>query len=221
MGHPRVFVVGVPHSGTTWCAALLAACGFDLGTDLRHADSGRSAWHGKEWRPAFELLSTASEALGMAGARDRPGWWVHEESRVEQVRQDYADRIRALEWPPLVKYPGSGAPHFWDLIDPGFVVIMVRDPVEWAHSMSLEPRMRMPFVQRPGQYRTACADIIDRTSHLPHTIVEFEKTARDVKEAWRCLSGVPGLRRETLSRAHRKVTVPAWVGQSRWRVQSR
>lgn len=221
MAHPLVFVVGVPHSGTTWCAALLAACGYDLGSDLHHADSGISPWHGKEWRPAFDLLGDASGALGMVGARDRPDWWVHDESQVKRVRWNYGDRIMTLQWPPLVKYPGSGAPHFWDLIQPGFVVIMVRDPVEWAHSMSLEPYMRIPFDQRVDQYQAACQDIIHRTQNRPHTVMEFESAAADAEEAWRCLSGVPGLRRETLSRAHREVTVPAWVGQSRRCVQSR
>lgn len=186
--------------------ALLTKCGYDTGTNLKHA-GGDSPWHGKEWWPAFEALSATARDMGVDGPKVRENWWTTDPEHVSAAREKHAAMLQGLDWPQLVKYPGHHAVHLWDIIDPDFVVIMMRNPENWAHAFRREN-----VTHDPDQLMQATDDLIERTQHRPYAVVDFEIATESVQVAWEQMQGVPRLSWPMLRAAHQDVTMPHWVG---------
>lgn len=210
MTPPRVFITGMGHSGTSWCAKLFAAAGFDLGSNLKHATPRQ----GSEWLPAWNLIVGSGVRMGASENPDRHYWWHIDESRYRPVRRDVAPRFADLNWPEVVKIPSTFPSLFWDLINPGHVVVMVRDPHEWARSTQANVSMAnaIPMSDRPAQYRLAIEEIRASLTGRAHTFVHFETAVSDPLYTRKRIGFLFDLDDIAFHALHVAVTRSDWVG---------
>lgn len=198
------------HSGTSWCTSLFAAAGFDLGHDL-HILTERQ---GYEWRPAMDLIVGAGVRMGGHARPDCHYWWRIDPSRYEAVRSEVKPRFAEMDWPEVVKIPGAFASLFWDFIDPGHVVLVVRDPYEWARSTQANGYMRqaIPMADRPEQYRALVDDILASLTGRPHSVLPFEDAIADAQYAYQRIGFLFDASVDEFVALHARVTHPEWVG---------
>lgn len=199
MAPPEVFITGLGHSGTSWCIDLFRTSGFGIGTELKHANAGQ----GREWLPAWRLINEAGPTA------DWTYQWCPDPEDAATKRDEVGPRLAELDWPEVVKVPGVNASAFWDYVQPGHVVVMIRDPEVWARRVATKPDVAMQ--DRPHQYRIAVDHIGRSLADRPHTFVEFERAVDDVDYAYRKLGPLCRLEKDAFTGAHEGLTQPDWV----------
>lgn len=199
MNPPDVFITGLGHSGTSWCIDLFQAAGFDIGSELKHANPGQ----GREWLPAWRLINEAGPVA------DWTYRWCPDPQDAAAKRDDIGPQLAELDWPPAVKIPGVNTSVFWDYIQPRHVVVMIRDPHVWANRVATKPDVAME--DRPRQYRIAVEHIQRSLASRPHTFVEFERAVGDADYAYRSLGELCHVGVDEFTEIHSQLNKPEWV----------
>ena len=209
---PNILVTGLGHSGTTYVMQLIEACGWDLGSPLFNTDERK----GLEWLPLQRLSVEIGEALGRTDKPVRPDWnWIDLERR-EEVRQDFKERIEALDCPPVVKCPDFGEHAVLSLLKPGHVIFMQRSLDDWTLSMRGNAHARRNLTSREIFHAGALGmglllDALE-TQNIPYKLVNYPRVARDVEYAWDRLGAVLEVDREAFEGAHAASSRPDWIG---------
>lgn len=131
MDRPRVFITGNPGSGTTFLFHLFRELGLDPGDPTELWD--RNERKGREWAPLVELNR---EIIAWLGDHAEAGQPLLTPEKIAAARDHFRPRVAALDWPELVKAPGTrfSGHVLWPLVRPDLVVLAWRPPLNWARS---------------------------------------------------------------------------------------
>lgn len=190
-----MYVTGLPNSGTTYVAHVLAETGMDTGEPV-HWSSPKK---GLEWVPLRNYNAALIQHL-IGDLELMPGATkVNESKRLEWVR---ANPIPG-DIPKLVKVPDYGITRLYEFVDVGPVVLVVRPVEGWVTSMmSQRPTVNQRFTrdQLGVEYQRA----VNRMMLDADLVVEFPRAVFDV-EYFSAAVGVD------VSEAHEKVTDESFV----------
>lgn len=211
MAKPDIFITGMRHSGTTWCASLFESAGFDIGEGELHGISPRQ---GREWRPGFGMLGDLNRRMGGEDEPTRRDWWRPDPALVERVRAECGPGLAELDWPEVVKVPGLAPSQFWDYINPLHIIVMRRDPTQWARSMQSNryAKKHLSIESRTVEYVEAIGLIVEAAAGRPHTVIDFEDSVKDAGYAFKKLGGLLGMDLDDFEILHGRVARPDWVG---------
>jgi len=190
--NPEILITGLGHSGTTYIASLLEACGYDLGSPFQQPSTERN---GKEWQPFSEILECGNRGGDLSG-------------------------LAKLNYPRAVKSPAfmGCSEYALPLINPGAIVFVYRPLREWAESLQFSSlvghREDTEALMRSGQ---ASIDILKQTAitrQTPMYTVEYPLAAQDSFYAHDALYSVTQMDYEAFFGTWTRITRPEYIGYS-------
>lgn len=184
----RIFITGLPGSGTTFAARWLQEAGLPLDGPYSN-DSDRK---GLEWLPAATLLEGINGDLIPYFSLEGSLAVVQNSGAFERLRESWRGHIEGLDWPEVVKLAGCewAGRVFLPLIEPELTIVVTRPLLDWAASnlagrANLAPDAEeLRHVFTLGAHRQGV--LFDTLEHYVDTrvlLIRYPDAAQDADEA--------------------------------------